>query len=79
MKHTPQLTVGIRNFSNKPGTDWSYVLDQARAADEAGIDRIFVVDHLVFGGDLSAYGDPRSGGIVGGASRPGRTANGSKP
>jgi probable F420-dependent oxidoreductase len=64
--NVPQLTVGIRNFSSRPGTDWSYVLDQARAAEEAGIDRVFVVDHLVFGADLSPYGDPRSGGVTGG-------------
>ena len=62
----PQLSVGIRNFAAAPPGDWRHVLDQARAADDAGIDRVFVSDHLVFGPDLSAYGDPGSGGVTGG-------------
>lgn len=62
----PQLTVGIRNFADAAPADWRHVLEQARAADDAGIDRIFVADHLVFGRDLSAYADPGSGGVTGG-------------
>lgn len=61
-----ELSVGVRNFAARPPADWRHVLDQARAADEAGIDRIFVADHLVFGRDLSAYSDPASGGVTGG-------------
>jgi probable F420-dependent oxidoreductase len=62
----PQLSVGIRNFAASPPGDWRNVLDQARAADDAGIDRVFVSDHVVFGPDLSAYGDPAAGGVTGG-------------
>lgn len=62
----PQLSVGIRNFAARAPQDWRHVLDQARAADEAGVDRVFVADHLVFGADLSSYADPASGGVVGG-------------
>jgi len=61
----PTLTVGLRNFAATPPADWRHLLDQARAADEAGIDRVFVVDHLAFGPDLSSYGDPGTGGLRG--------------
>ena len=61
-----ELSVGVRNFAARPPADWRHVLDQARAADEAGVDRVFVADHLVFGPDLSAYADPASGGVTGG-------------
>lgn len=61
-----QLSVGVRNFAARPPADWRHILDHARAADEVGIDRVFVADHLVLGDDLSAYGDPRSGGVRGG-------------
>lgn len=63
---TPHLTVGLRNYSQQPGKDWRHILDQVRAAEDAGIDRVFVSDHVVFGGDLSAYADPESGGRDGG-------------
>lgn len=62
----PQIGVGVWNFAPTPPPDWRHVLDQARAAEDAGIDRILVNDHLAFGGDLSAYADPRSGGQAGG-------------
>lgn len=62
----PQLSIGVRNFAAVPPGDWRHLLDQARAADEAGIDRICVSDHVVFGPDLSAYGDPAAGGVTGG-------------
>ena len=61
-----QLSVSIRNYSQSAPADWRHVLDQARAADVAGVDRIYVSDHVVFGGDLADYGDPRRGGRLGG-------------
>jgi probable F420-dependent oxidoreductase len=61
-----ELSVGVRNFAARRPLDWRHILDQARAADEAGIDRVFVNDHLVFGRDLSTYGNPASGGVAGG-------------
>lgn len=60
------LSVPIRNFAATPPADWRHILDQARAAEDAGIDRIMVFDHLVLGPDLSAYADPKIGGIAGG-------------
>ena len=62
----PELTVGLRNFAPIPPADWRHLLDQARAADAAGVDRIVVSDHVAFGPDLSTYADPGRGGVVGG-------------
>ncbi|WP_029138626.1 TIGR03619 family F420-dependent LLM class oxidoreductase [Nakamurella lactea] len=61
----PQITVGLRNFSRTPVPDWRFLLEQARAADDAGIDRVFLPDHVAFGTDLSGYADPASGGVTG--------------
>lgn len=63
---TPQLSVSLRTYSPEdPGT-WEPVLDCARAADAAGVDRVVVSDHVVFGEHLEAYGRPESGGVDGG-------------
>ncbi|GAA2146639.1 TIGR03619 family F420-dependent LLM class oxidoreductase [Actinomadura napierensis] len=61
-----ELTVGLRNFAPAPPDDWRHLLDQARAADAAGIERIFVSDHVAFGRDLGSYADPSRGGVAGG-------------
>jgi len=61
-----ELTVGLRNFAATPPADWRHLLDQARAADAAGIDRVFVSDHVAFGRDLTGYADPAAGGLDGG-------------
>ena len=63
---TPELSIQLRTFMNDDPGDWRFVLDQARAADVAGIDRIVVSDHVAFGEDLDAYGDPKKGGSLGG-------------
>ncbi|WP_157749366.1 TIGR03619 family F420-dependent LLM class oxidoreductase [Jatrophihabitans sp. GAS493] len=62
----PQLSIGLRNFASTAPADWRHILDQARAADLAGVDRIFVPDHLAFGSDLTGYSKPGQGGVVGG-------------
>ncbi len=63
---TPALSMTLRNFSaTDPGT-WESLLDLARAADEAGVDRLVVSDHVVFGENLEAYGRPEVGGSKGG-------------
>lgn len=62
----PQLSIQLRNFMADDPGDWRFVLDQARAADLAGIDRVVVSDHVAFGEDLEAYGDPKKGGSLGG-------------
>jgi probable F420-dependent oxidoreductase len=63
---TPQLSIMLRTYAAEdPGT-WQPVLDQARAADTAGIDRVLVSDHVVFGEHMEAYGRRESGGVEGG-------------
>ena len=42
------------------------MLDMARAMDVAGVDRVVVSDHVVFGENLDAYADPSIGGQAGG-------------
>lgn len=66
MTDRPKLTVYLRNFSDDPNPDWNTTLDTARAMDAAGIDRVVVSDHVVFGENLDAYADPAVGGTTGG-------------
>ena len=62
----PQLSMYLPVFSTEPTFDWPATLALARAMDTAGIDRVAVSDHVVFGENSAAYGDPRVGGTVGG-------------
>ena len=50
----PTLTLGLTNFAPAP-QDWSALLERARLADEVGIDRVIVVDHVVMGEHIDAY------------------------
>jgi probable F420-dependent oxidoreductase len=61
-----QLSTGLRTFAADDPGDWSYLAEFARAADEAGVDRLVMSDHVVFGENLDAYGDPANGGSRGG-------------
>jgi probable F420-dependent oxidoreductase len=63
---TPQLSLHLRSFSVDSVADWGPLLEQARAADQAGIDRVAVSDHVVFGEQLDEYGRPEIGGMPGG-------------
>jgi probable F420-dependent oxidoreductase len=51
----PRLHVGLDNYGSYLGGDWGRLLELGAAADEAGVDTIVVVDHVVLGGDLSGY------------------------
>ena len=62
----PRLTVLLPTFAAEDPGDWTCVFDSARAADAAGVDRIVVSDHVVFGEQLDAYGRPETGGVAGG-------------
>src|SRR4051794_30950965 len=62
----PQLSLALVNWTGRVPQDWGYLVDRAVAAEEAGIDRVVVSDHVVFGENLEAYGKPELGGIVGG-------------
>jgi len=55
----------LRTFSEGPA-DWTATLESARVMDAAGVDRVVVSDHLVFGENLEAYADPAVGGTRGG-------------
>lgn len=66
MTRTPEISLYLRNFSDDPAFDWAATLDTARAMDAAGVDRVVVSDHLVFGENLDAYADPSIGGTAGG-------------
>lgn len=63
---SPQLTIQLLTFSDLENPDWQLVLEQAKAADDAGVDRLVVSDHIAFGTNLKAYGDPAVGGTAGG-------------
>ncbi len=63
---TPLLSTHLRSWSAEDPGGWGWLLDQARAADEAGIDRIVVSDHVVYGEHLDAYANPAVGGSEGG-------------
>lgn len=66
MTDRPTLSLYLRSYSDDPDTDWSATLGVARAMDAAGVDRVVVSDHVVFGENLDAYADPALGGTAGG-------------
>jgi len=61
-----QLALGLPSFTAQAPASWDFVLDQARLLDEAGVDRLLVSDHVVFGERLEEYGRPEIGGQAGG-------------
>jgi probable F420-dependent oxidoreductase len=63
---TPQLSTTLRSFAAEDPGSWKFLLEQAQAADRAGIDRLVVSDHVVFGENLEAYSRPELGGSKGG-------------
>ncbi|MDZ4825740.1 MAG: TIGR03619 family F420-dependent LLM class oxidoreductase [Actinomycetota bacterium] len=64
--NTPRLTISLPTYAAEDPGNWDHVFEVARAADDAGVDRVVVSDHVVFGENLGAYGDPTSGGVEGG-------------
>ena len=65
MSH-PELSVYLTTYTDGPHHDWPATLALAQAMDEAGVDRLVVSDHVAFGEDFAAYGDPAIGGTAGG-------------
>lgn len=61
----PTLSIQLPCFSNS-SRDWGPVIDLACVADDAGVDRIVVSDHILLGERLDAYAEPSTGGIKGG-------------
>jgi probable F420-dependent oxidoreductase len=74
-----QLSLYLRTFSDDPNEDWNATLDMARAMDAAGVDRVVVSDHLVFGENLDAYANPEIGGTAGGRQPTGPDGNWLEP
>jgi probable F420-dependent oxidoreductase len=63
---TPQLSMGLTSFAAEDPGNWDYLLERARMYDRAGIDRLTVSDHVVYGENLEAYSRPELGGSAGG-------------
>ena len=63
---TPCLSMHLVNFAADPPGDWQRLFDLAEAADRAGVGRLIVSDHVVFGERLDRYADPARGGMAGG-------------
>jgi probable F420-dependent oxidoreductase len=61
-----QLSMSLPTFAAEDPGGWQHLFDRARAADRAGLDRVVVSDHVVFGENLEAYGRPELGGSAGG-------------
>ena len=53
-------------FSAEDPGGWDHMVRRAEEADRAGIDRLALSDHVVFGEHLDAYADPARGGAAGG-------------
>jgi probable F420-dependent oxidoreductase len=61
-----QLSIGLTSYAAEdPGT-WEPLFSAARLADQAGVDRLVLSDHVVFGEHLEEYGRPEVGGQAGG-------------
>jgi probable F420-dependent oxidoreductase len=79
MTRQPEVSLYLRTYSDDPDQDWNATLDLARAMDAVGVDRVVVSDHLVFGENLDAYGDPAIGGTAGGRQPTGPDGNWMEP
>jgi probable F420-dependent oxidoreductase len=66
LNERPTLGIHLGSFAPADPGDWSHIFTRARAADEVGIDRVVVYDHIAFGDNLHAHGSPELGGIAGG-------------
>jgi probable F420-dependent oxidoreductase len=62
----PHLSMSLTSFAAHDPGGWTHLRDQALAYDRAGVDRLAVSDHVVFGESLDEYGQPEIGGRAGG-------------
>ncbi|HEY4334068.1 MAG TPA: TIGR03619 family F420-dependent LLM class oxidoreductase [Ilumatobacteraceae bacterium] len=62
----PEISIHLQSWVATGPGDWNAMLDLARIADRAGVDRLVVSDHIAFGENLEAYADPSTGGTAGG-------------
>lgn len=63
---TPQLSMGLTTFAAEDPGSWDHLFERARMYDRAGVDRLTVSDHVVYGENLEAYARPELGGSAGG-------------
>ena len=63
---TPQLSTSLPSFSAEDPGGWEHLRARVVVADRAGVDRVVCSDHVVYGENLEAYGDPKKGGQAGG-------------
>jgi probable F420-dependent oxidoreductase len=63
---TVELSFPLPCFTAEAPPSWDFVLDRARLFDTAGVDRLSVSDHVVFGERLEEYARPEIGGQAGG-------------
>ena len=61
-----QLSAALVSYAPEAPASWDTMLATARAYDRAGVDRLVVSDHVVFGEQLDAYARPEIGGQRGG-------------
>lgn len=66
MTPVPKLSMTLITFAASDPGGWGHLIERVRAADEAGLDRVALSDHVAFGENLDAYGDPKAGGTAGG-------------
>ncbi|HEV7850373.1 MAG TPA: LLM class flavin-dependent oxidoreductase, partial [Mycobacterium sp.] len=79
MTRKPEISLMLRTFSDDANQDWNATVEMACAMDAAGVDRVVVSDHLAFGEDLDAYGNPAVGGTAGGRQPTGPDGNWLEP
>jgi probable F420-dependent oxidoreductase len=79
MTGNPRISLLLRTYSDDANHDWAATLEMARVMDAAGVDRVMVSEHLVFGENLDAYGDPVIGGTKGGRQPTGPDGNWLEP
>jgi probable F420-dependent oxidoreductase len=61
-----QLSAALVSYSADAPSGWTTMLETARLYDRVGVDRLVISDHVVFGEQLDAYGNPATGGTRGG-------------
>ena len=62
----PQLSFFAFILSPEDPGSWDFTFDIIQAADRAGVDRaILTGEHVVFGENIEAYGNPKTGGRTG--------------
>src|ERR1700730_11698727 len=61
-----QISIGLKSYSPGDPGGWKPMFKHARLADAAGVDKLVVSDHVVFGEHLDEYSRPEIGGKRGG-------------